>query len=260
MERYRQEREKQEKIGTVTGIVAAVGIHVLLAVFGVFTGLKYIYPPPPETTFLIDFSDTEIERPKQIRNGSRPQAEEIDRSKPIELVQRSKSPIEGTKENKAPEAKVDDFGDVDIKQPEREKEIDRRSLFPAADNKTDKDTLAAQTASRVSDALKAGHASGNTASGKTSGKPNAHLKGRTVLGSLPKPTYSVQEEGVVVVQIWVDQYGKVQKAVPGYSGTTVDDKTLWAAARSAAMNAHFNISADAPAMQQGTITYYFKLK
>ena len=43
-------------------------------------------------------------------------------------------------------------------------------------------------------------------------------------------------------------------------GTTVTDKALWTAARNAAMKAHFNMSAEAPAIQMGTITYKFKLQ
>ena len=155
---------------------------------------------------------------------------------------------------------MDDFGDVDIKDPEPKKEIDRRALFRTADNKTQKDTLAAQTAREVSDALKAGHAQGNTRTGETSGEPNAKLTGRSVNGTLPRPTYAVQASGKVVVEIWVDNYGTVQKAVAGAEGTTVTDKTLWQAARKAALGAHFNMSADAPAMQKGTITYVFNLK
>lgn len=260
MERYRQERARQEKIGRVTGITLTVLSHLLLAVFGVFSGLKYIYPPPPENTFVIDFGEPEPEKPVQVRNGTQPQAEVIDRTRKIELVQRSEAQHEGTKANKAPEAKVDDFGDVEVKQPEREKEIDRRALFHAADNKTDKDTLAAQTASKVSEALKAGHASGNTKTGKQEGTPNAHVKGRTVEGVLPKPVYTVQEEGIVVVRIWVDQYGSVTKALPGVEGSTISNSNLLAAARKAAMGAHFNMSAEAPALQEGTITYVFSLK
>ena len=66
--------------------------------------------------------------------------------------------------------------------------------------------------------------------------------------------------GKVVVDIWVDNYGNVTKAIAGAQGTTVTNQSLWAAARAAAMKAHFNQSADAPALQQGTITYIFKLK
>lgn len=87
----------------------------------------------------------------------------------------------------------------------------------------------------------------------------AYLEGRTVLGVLPRPTYAAQTSGVVVVSIWVDQYGTVQKAISGADGTTVTDKDLWNAARKAAMGAHFNMSADAPSLQQGTITYKFNL-
>ena len=118
----------------------------------------------------------------------------------------------------------------------------------------------ASVSREVSDALKAGHAQGNTRTGETSGEPNAKLAGRSVNGTLPRPSYNVQKSGKVVVQIWVDNYGQVQKAVAGAEGTTVTDQTLWQAARKAALGAHFNMSADAPALQEGTITYIFNLK
>ena len=225
------------------------------------TGFTYLDPPPPEKEMiLIEFEEPQIEKPKQIWNGTRPQAVNPDPTQPINLVQQSEAQNEGTKSNEAPEAQVDEFGDVDIKDPAPKKEIDRRALFRTADNKTKKDTLAAQTAREASDALKAEHAQGNTRTGETSGEPNAKLAGRSIDGTLPRPSYNVQESGKVVVQIWVDNYGQVQKAVPGVEGTTVSDKTLWQAARKAALGAHFNMSAEAPALQEGTITYILNLK
>ncbi len=260
MEQYLRERERQENKSRVTGVALTVVMHVALLACCFLTGFTYLDPPPPEQEqILIEFDDPEISRPRQTWNGSRPQAYEPDRTKPINLVQRSEAQLEGAKANEAPESVIDDFGDVEVEQPKREKEIDRRALFSAADNKTDKDTLAAQTARDVSDALKAGHASGNTKTGKTEGEPNAKLAGRSIDGTLPRPSYAVQASGKVVVDIWVDQYGTVQKAVAGADGTTVTDKTLWQAARKAALGAHFNMSADAPALQKGTITYIFKL-
>lgn len=92
------------------------------------------------------------------------------------------------------------------------------------------------------------------------GKPNAHVEGRNTVGNIPRPVYNVQESGTVVVNIWVDNYGNVAKAVPGGDGTTVTNQALWTAARKAALETHFNMSADAPAMQEGTITYIFNLK
>ncbi|MBQ5904980.1 MAG: hypothetical protein IIW88_03850, partial [Clostridia bacterium] len=104
-------------------------------------------PPPPEKEMiLIEFDEPEIEKPRQIWNGTRPQAVNPDPTQPINLVQQSEAQLEGTKSNEAPESVVDDFGDVEIKDPEPKKEIDRRALFRAADNKTKKDTLAPQTA------------------------------------------------------------------------------------------------------------------
>ncbi len=95
---------------------------------------------------------------------------------------------------------------------------------------------------------------------KVKGTANIHLKGRSLLGALPKPTYVGQEEGIVVVAIKVDQYGTVTEAIPGAAGTTVTNEALLNASRSAALKAHFNQSANAPALQAGTISYIFKLK
>ena len=260
MEKYRQERARQEKRSRVSGGILTVVIHIgLLACFFV-TGFTYLDPPPPERTpIVIDFTEPELEKPKQTWNGTKPQVEVPDPSKPINLVQQSEAQHLGTKTNEAPEATVGDQGDVEVPEPPR-KEINKKALFAAANNKTEKDTLAAQTAREVTDALKAGHALGNTKTGETSGEPKALLAGRTQNGSLPRPSYSVQKDGKVVVDIWVDNYGIVQKAVPGAEGTTVTDKDLWNEARKAAMKASFNMSADAPALQKGTITYIFKLK
>ena len=260
-EQYLKEREKQEKQSRASGAVFTVAVHIALLVSFFFAGFTYLDPPPPDQEqILIEFEEPEIQKPEQTWNGTRPQAVNPDPTEPINLVQQSEAQHEGTKSNEAPEAKVDEFGDVDIKEPKREKEIDRRALFHAADNKTEKDTLAQQTADKVTDALKAGHAQGNTKTGETSGQPNAKVPGRSVNGTLPRPSYGVQASGKVVVEIWVDQYGNVQKAVAGAEGTTVTDKTLWQAARKAALGAHFNMSAEAPALQEGTITYIFNLK
>ena len=256
---YIRERDRQSKVSRTTGVVLTVSVHACLIACCFFSGFTYLDPPPPEKEqILIEFEEVEIKKPKQTWRGTSPRAEVP--SKEINLVQQSQAQNLGTKTNEAPEATIGNQGDIEVPEPPREKPIDRRALFAAADNKTEKDTLAAQTAREVTDALKAGHALGNTETGETRGEPKAKLAGRTVNGTLPRPTFGVQAEGTVVVDIWVDNYGQVQKAVAGAEGTNVTDKTLWQAARKAALGAHFNMSADAPALQKGTITYIFKLK
>lgn len=255
---YIYERNRQNAVSRTTGVVLTVAVHACLIACCFITGFTYLDPPPPEKEqILIEFEEAEVKKPKQTWKGTSPRAEVA--SKDINLVQQSEAQHLGTKSNEAPEATVGDKGDVEVPEPPREKPIDRRALFSAANNKTEKDTLAAQTAREVTDALKAGHALGNTETGETRGEPKAKLTGRTVNGTLPRPSFGVQAEGVVVVEIWVDNYGQVQKAVAGAEGTNVTDKTLWQAARKAALGAHFNMSADAPALQKGTITYIFKI-
>ena len=253
-------RQKRERNARITGILMTAVIHVCALVLVSFTGLKYIYPPPQEQAMLIDFSETE-EPVVQELMGQEPLAEEIDLERPVELAQRSESPFEGERENLTPETKPDPVGDVEVPTPEPKDEpvLDPRATFPGMAKK-DTTLTAPHNATEGSEGFKAGQAKGNTDNGRTDGKPNAHVQGRNTVGNLPRPVYNVQESGIVVVDISVDNYGNVVRAVPGGDGTTVLDKTLWAAARKAAMETHFNMNADAPAMQQGTITYYFNLK
>lgn len=259
MKEYIRERDKQEKTSRVIGSSMAAAIPVLACLLCSFTGLKYIYPPPQETTFVFDFTE-EVEPVIQHRNGSQPRAEEVDRTKPIELIQKSESPYQATsKQNLTPATAPDPHGDVEVPTTPEEPKLDPRAAFPGM-SKKDTSLTAPHSASTASEGFKAGQPQGNTDKGQTAGTPNAHLQGRNVVGSLPRPAYNVQNSGTVVVTIWVDQYGNVTKAQAGAEGTTVTDKTLWAEARKAALGAHFNQKADAPALQQGTITYIFSLK
>ena len=85
------------------------------------------------------------------------------------------------------------------------------------------------------------------------------LSGRTLIGSLPKPVYKIEEEGTVVVEIIVDKYGKVTSANIIMKGTTIQSTTLWNVAKDAALKAKFSENPAATAVQKGTITYHFRL-
>ncbi len=249
-----------DRRAAITGLCLTVAVHAVALTLVSFTGLKYIYPPPEEKTMLIDFSeDTEV--PVQEYKGSAPRSQEPDRTKPVNLVQKSESPQVSNRQNLTPQTKPDNFGDVPTGTPDtpKEPELDPRAAFPGMAKK-DTTLTADHAADRSSDKYKSGQSDGNTGKGRTDGKPNAHLRGRNTVGNIPRPAYNVQESGTVVVDIWVDNYGNVVKAVPGGDGTTVLNKALHAAARNAAMQTHFNMSTDAPAMQEGRITYYFNLK
>ena len=261
MQPYIRTRKAQETRSLWIGIILTAGLHAaVLAVCG-FTGLHYLYPPPPETTFLLDFSEDtdELTAPDPAKLGRQPQAEEVDKTKPVELVQKAESPYVNDRPNTTPATKPDTHGDVEVPTPEKqEPKLDPRASFPGMSNQESTATTP-HSATEATEGFKAGEPDGNTKKGLTSGVPNAKLEGRSHIGSLQKPGYQSQMEGTVVVAIKVDPYGNVLEAVPGAQGTTVTDSALWTAARNAALKAHFSQKADAPAVQLGTITYVFKL-
>lgn len=264
MKEYLKRRTRSSRLSTVIGAAVAIIVHGAVVALGSFHGMKYIWPPPAEQTFLIDFTqEQEVIEPKY---GKEPVAEKVDLEKPVELVQRSESPVKDNTPNETPAQEPDNFGDVDVPTPPVEPEqpkIDPRAAFPGM-GKKDSKAGTAHAAQDSSNIFKAGQPDGNSAKNLTEGRSNAHLEGRRVDGDLIAPNYKRQDSGIVVVTIWVDIYGNVQKAIPGAKGTTVDDANLWNEARSAAMRTHFskvtNITADTPQLQEGTITYIFKLK
>lgn len=103
-----------------------------------------------------------------------------------------------------------------------------------------------------------GNASEGAAEG-VGGEGSYDLSGRSIgPEGLPKPSYQVQEEGRIVVNIVVNASGYVISAEIG-RGTTIDNPQLRRSALNAARKAVFN-AIDGKNNQAGTITYRYKLK
>ena len=83
------------------------------------------------------------------------------------------------------------------------------------------------------------------------------LRGRGLVGNLPKPSYPGNVSGKIVVRVAVDQHGRVSSATYEPKGSTSSDAALIAAAIAAAKKARFTESRSF--VQGGTITYNFKL-
>ncbi|MDR2388444.1 MAG: TonB family protein [Tannerellaceae bacterium] len=85
-----------------------------------------------------------------------------------------------------------------------------------------------------------------------------NLNGRSIgSGGLPRPEYSVQEEGRIVINITVDPKGNVIFAEIG-KGTNIDNSSLRQSALNAARKAKFNTISGSN-NQSGTITYNYRL-
>ena len=104
MQPYLRSREQQDKRARLTGLAATVLLHAVALVICLTSGLKYLDPPPPETSFLIDFEEDvlEPEKPVQTKVGRQPQAEETDPTAPVELVQKAESPHVSDRPNRTP--------------------------------------------------------------------------------------------------------------------------------------------------------------
>ncbi len=92
------------------GIGLTVVFHALLLTLCFSSGLKYLYPPPQEQAFLMEFPDDEP-LPQQMEVGNEPRSETPDPDREVQLVKRSESPVQGTKANEAPESTVGEDGD-----------------------------------------------------------------------------------------------------------------------------------------------------
>jgi periplasmic protein TonB len=91
------------------------------------------------------------------------------------------------------------------------------------------------------------------------GKGGYDLKGRMLI-QRPAHISDSQQEGIVVVEIIVNEDGKVVKATPGQRGSTTTSSNLYAKARQAALTVKFNPSPDGITEQRGTYTFVFRLE
>lgn len=98
---------------------------------------------------------------------------------------------------------------------------------------------------------------GNPAGSGVSNGNGWSLKGRTLQGGLPKPDYSGDEQGRVVVKIRVDRNGVVTEAIVDPTVSNITNKKLLDASVAAAKKTRFT---DGDNIAMGTITYNFSTK
>ncbi|MDR1338523.1 MAG: TonB family protein [Prevotellaceae bacterium] len=234
-------------------------------------GFDRTYPPPPLQGIEIAI---ELERPRpqgvprrnpQQRPVSNPSIVNVPGNAAPQSARVSSS-NESTKPTPQPEAKpseLSDQGDIPVEAPEPK--IDNKALFQSTSkgeeeannpNPIDENSLYPGVGREDESTRTA-----NTEIGPDHRQPVTHsLSGRSVVGGFPLPAYNSQNQGTVVVEVTVNQEGKVTKARAIGKGTTVQDNKLWRAAEEAAMKARFNVKKDAPISQVGTITYIFSLR
>ena len=70
MKQYLRERHERERNSVLTGIILTLTVHVCAALLVSFNGIKYLYPPPAENTFLTAIIARGFEKKLRVRGDS----------------------------------------------------------------------------------------------------------------------------------------------------------------------------------------------
>jgi len=264
------------------GVISTILIHGLAILLLIIFGFSTPLPLPAEQGILINFGNSDdgmgaIE-PKVEQEASLPQSSSATKpqeespltqdneeapSLPVKKKDETKK-VESTKTTTTKQTETTNKKNTTETQTEKPREANKNALFPG--QKTDGSTTGeGETGKPGNQGGLEGSVDSQNRTGSTGGGGDAergivaNLSGRSAL-SLPQPDYPSQKSGKVVVRVTVDKQGNVTKAEPGKQGSTTLDPQLLKAAEKAALNAKFDVNANAPAYQVGTITYVFRLQ
>ena len=269
-----------------TAITAVILIALLWMIFNF--GMKY-QDPPEEYGIAINFgtSNQGYEIPNDIlpsKESSEQVEEEVEEEVQKEKMKETTDDIseETIKEEVVTQTEkeapvIEKPEEVEVKKVEKKEKPKKEKPKPkpkkpskntlqAFDNLLKGDTSDGNKAGDGNDAVSGlkGDKNGDPSSTKyygntgKSGDPNYNLEGRNAL-STPKEQPNCQQEGIVVVEIFVDRNGTVIRANSGEKGSTNTHPCLLKPAREAALRTTWNADPNAPTKQKGTIIYKFSL-
>ncbi len=248
---YKQDDNFSRRCGVIAMLLYFVGMACLL----LFVNFSFESEQSEEEGILINFGVT------QTASGESDLAS-------TDVV----APTPPTPPTPEEEILTDESGDVEIPAStpnppptpevveEQVQTVNQRALFPGRTESSNSTSQgSSQTAQKGNQGDESGTpdgASDNTGQGLTG--DSYDLAGRSLVGELPKPDYRDNSSGKVIIEVVVNEDGKVTSASYRAQGSTTNSSTLINAARDAALRARFSQS-DA-AMQAGTITYVFKME
>lgn len=139
---------------------------------------------------------------------------------------------------------------------EKVQTVNQRALFRMSDKGVDDPEQAGNPRAELADKEAASGSGSGTDS--SAGSLDAGLQGRGLVGVLPKPEYTANAVGKVLIDVTVDASGRVTTATYRQNGSTTNNSVLVEAARRAALKARFTESDRF--IQGGTITYIFRME
>ena len=280
------------------GITGTLIFHVGLAILLFFSGLITPLPLPEEEGILLNFGTSPegeglnepsatfqtqaVEQaepiPSETTKSEKTKEEiltqDIEEAPAVESDEKTSENLEKEKALEEERKRVEELERQRLEKIERERiekqkriqEITDRTRNALTNNRNNTDNTATgegETTGQGNQGSETGSVNSDNHSSGISGLGDKgisySLEGRTPQ-SLPKPEYNFQAEGIVVVEVTVNQNGNVTKATAGVKGSTTLDNNLLKAAQKAALAAKFDRKPSAAAFQKGTITYHFLLQ
>ena len=257
------------------GLVGTLVIHLILFLIFLFVGLPYMVPRP-EQGITVNFGTSNVGMGEvQPETSGEQVTEPIPDPQPEPTPPTETTPVEAQEDvltqdtEDAPEVEATE--NPTEKQPEEPKETPKEpepepTISDKLSNALNKfKSSSAQSGGSEGDDNQAGDKGqvngtpdGGAYTGGGTGNGDYQLGNRKAV-SRPKPNYTCQEEGKVVIDIKVDRNGKTINASVG-KGTTNTAECLTKQAIQAALKTKWQANPDAPLEQFGKITYHFILK
>ncbi|MDB4534608.1 TonB family protein [Vicingaceae bacterium] len=241
------------------GIIGTVLVHLLLLLMFLSFGMPYQDPAPEnEGAMMINFGTSDSgsgdEQPTEPESSASENANPTENSAAEENIL-TQDNIEAVEVNSSPIPK-----DIEPTPTPKEEPVVSENLSNALNALNNSESTSSQ-----------GETDGAGDQGDPNGDPNSNgtsTSGGSGIGfdlggrgkvSFKKPENPTQEDGKVVVEIWVNREGKVLRAKTGARGSTTTNPILQKKAEEAAYKARFKKDENAPFEQKGTMTFVFIL-
>ena len=228
-------------------IAVTVAVHAVVVVLLIFMALTTPLPLPGEAGVEVNLG--------MYNEGMGMQQH----PKPTKVVETPKPQPELVKE----ETMTQDTEEAPALEPEKPKKeepkVNERALFKPAKTEDQPSSEGNTETHGDQGNLNGGKDISNyEGQGGAGGGPSYDLGGRNAK-SLPRPSSDFNEEGTIVVDIWVDRDGRVHNAQIG-KGTNITNTHMRQLAINAAKSSAFAPDKNAAELQKGTITYKFIIR
>lgn len=179
--------------------------------------------------------------------------------KPTKVVEAPKPKPEQVKEETVTQD-TEEAPAIEEPKPKEEPKVNERALFKPVNQPVEQQSSEGNTETPGDQGNPNGgqNIANYEGQGGAGGGPSYDLGGRNAK-SLPCPSSDFNEEGTIVVDIWVDRDGRVQRAEVG-KGTNISNARMRETAKQAALQSVFAPDKNAVELQRGTITYKFIIR